>query len=223
MSDANTQPAADAAAENSNLLIFDIAGTEPVTKIQIDLSAIPAETRLELLKQKVREYVSNSVNQANVRHKKALEPFAAYEAACASDPMQTAVAKPTGERPVADLTGTAAAARERLYKGELRKVGDGTGAKRQTRDPLTKLVTDAVVRELFDKKKAADASYKWTDAVTEVGGDGVKYLTAKIEERVAAGGDRAALEKFMDERYMKPAKLMLGQSDNKTTKDQSLL
>lgn len=205
-----------------NVYVFPIAGAEPATSISIELGTIPVEARMDLLKQKIREYVTNSVNQASVRHKRAMEPSDAYAKACEVDPLQTAVPKPTAEAPTVDLIAVAAAARDRLYKNEIRKQGDGSKVK-VTRDPLVKMVTDAVVRELFDKRKAADASYKWTDAVKAVGSSGIDYLNSMIEERVAAGAERATLEKYRDERYIKPIMLALGLSDNKATKDQSLL
>lgn len=217
-------PAADApaapAADDPNTLVFRIPNTE--TDIAVALGNIPPETRLDFLKKGIRDYIVNSTNQANMRAKKANAPHDAYDEAIKADALQTAVPKPAAERTVADLLGTAAAARERLYKGEVRKQ-DGDGTPRTKTDPLTKMVTDAVVRELFEKKKGTVQGYKWTDAVKEVGGNGVAYLNRMIEERVAAGGDKGALEKFRDERYIRPAEMMLGQRDNKTTKDTSLL
>lgn len=203
-----------------NVIIFDIPNTE--TKMQIDLAQIPAALRMELLQKQVEAYVRNSVNQANVRHNKAMEPWEAYEKAQAVDPMQTAVKKPEGEQPTVDLLQVATDARQRLYENEIRRQGKGGGT-RKTKDPLTDLVTKAVIRELFDNKKEQDNKYKWTDAVKEVGGDGIKYLDTLIEEKVKAGADREALEKFKESRYIQPAKLMLGQRDTATTKDQSLI
>lgn len=217
--DTPTPPAAEA---NPNVLTFRIPNTE--TDIAVDLTTVPPEVRLDFLKKGLKDYIVNSVNQTNMRAKKANEPFDAYDEAMKADPLQSAVKKPDGERTTPDLLGTAAAARERLYKGEVRKQdGEPGGRKRETRDPLIKMVTDAVVRELHDKKKTTVQGYKFTDAVKEVGSDGVAYLNRMIDEKVAAGADRATLEKFRDERYIKPAEQMLGRRDNKATKDQSLL
>jgi len=213
-------PVAEAAGD-PNTFVFRIPNTE--TDISIVLGNIPADIRLDMLKKSVKDYVMNSVNQANVRANKANAPFDQYDEAIKADPLQTAVPKPTGERVVPDLIGTAAAARERLYKGEVRKVGEGEGKTRERVDPLTQMVTKAVVTELFDKKKALDSKYKIMDAQKEVGKDGIAYLKAKIAEKVATGADEAALNKFMEDRYIKPAKLMLGQSTTKATADQSLL
>lgn len=215
-------PAPVPAPDNPNTFQFRIPNTE--TDIAIDVSQVPPEVRMDMLKKALRDYINNAVNQANVRANKANAPFDAYDEAIKADPLQTAVPKPEGERTVADLIGTAAAARERLYKGEVRKQGEGgEGKGRQPKDPLIKLVTDAVVRELFEKNKETTKGYKYTDAVKEVGGDGMAYLNKLIEDKVAAGMDRATLEKFRDERYVKPAEMMLGRRDNKTTKETSLL
>lgn len=219
--------AADAAPDNT--VLFAIPGAldangQPVS-MQIDLATIPANVRLDALKAWVRDYVRNSVNQAGVRRDKdaATVAWTAYEAASASDPLQTAVPKPETAKPVLDLIPVATAARDRLYKGEVRKQGE----RRETvkTDPVSKFVTEAVVRELYDNTRKTDTKYKWTDAtkaISEAGG-GIAYLISKIETLVAAGGDRAALEKFMEARYVGPAKMMAGQTENKATKDMSLL
>ena len=206
-----------APAANSNVFTFRIPNTE--TDIGVDISAIPPEVRMDFLQKGLRDYITNATNQANIRAKKANEPFDAYDEAVKADPLQTAVKKPDGERVQPDLIGTAAAARERLYKGEIRKQGEGTGTRREPVDPLTKLVTEAVVRELHQKDKDAGGKRKYTEFTAEVAaaGGGIKYLEAKIAEKVASGADEAVLRKFMDERYMKPAQMMLGQKTNKAT------
>ncbi len=212
-------PAPATEAANPNVYIFDIAHTEPKTQISVDLSAIPAEVRMDMLKSKVREYVTNSVNQSKLRADRDNKPFDDYAKAIEADALQTVVPQPTGERKVADLTGTAAAARDRLYKGEVRKQGEGTGRNRAPKDPIVAVITPIVVREQFDKVKLSNPSYKWADAVKEVGGDGLAYLKGRIETLVAAGGDRASLEKYLDEKYVKPAELIVGARDTKATKD----
>jgi len=219
-------PAPAAAEQPSNTFLFAIPNTDK--QMQIDRTAIPAELRLELLDKAIEAYVRNSVNVANVRANKEAEPWTAYNEAQKADSLQTAVPRPEGEEPTEEarvtmLIETATAARERLYKNEVQR-RDGSGKSKAPKvDPLTKLVTDAVVREVFDKAREADKSYKWPTAVKAVGGDGIKYLEAKIAERVAAGASEADLRKFMDSRYIAPAKLMLGQTDTKATKGESLL
>lgn len=213
-----TPPAA--AVDDPNTFTFVIPGTE--TSIAINIAQIPAEIRLDFLKAKIKDYVNNNVNQAAQKYKKALEPFDAYDKAQSVDPLQTAVAKPTAERPSPpDLITPAAAARDRLYNGEVRKQGEG-GAPKPTRDPLEKAVTDAVVRELFDKRKEAGSKPKWIEVTKEVG-NGIDYLNAQIAAKVAAGADAAVMAKLLDERYIKPAKMLLGMTDTKLTKENSIL
>lgn len=218
--DGATNPAPVAAeqpAANPNVFQFKVQGTE--TDIALDISLIPAEVRMDGLKKYLRDYVTNAVNQENVRATKANAPFDAYDEAVKADPLQTAVAKPEGERKVPDLLGTAAAARERLYKGEVKKVGEGTGKTREKVDPLTKAVTDVVVRELFEKDKAAGGKRKYVEFTSEVSkaGGGIKYLEGVIAEKVEQGADKASLDKFMQDRYIKPAELLLGLKTTKAT------
>lgn len=208
---------APAPAADPNTFTFRIPNTE--TDIGVNIASIPAEVRMDLLKTGIRNYINNSVNQANMRTQKANAPFDAYDNAVKADALQTAVAKPAGERATADLLKVAGDARERLYKGEVRKQGEGSGTRRETVDPLTKLVTEAVTRELHEKDKASGGKRKYLEIAAEVSkaGGGVKYLEAKIAEKVAAGTDEATLRKFMDERYIKPAQMMLGTKTNKAT------
>lgn len=218
-------PAADPApapAADPNVFTFRIPNTE--TDIGVNIANIPAELRMDFLQKGLRDYITNSVNQANVRATKANAAFDAYDEAMKANPLQEAVKKPEGERTVPDLLKVAADARGRLYSGDVRKQGDGSGTRKEARDPLVKMVTDAVVRELFEKNKAAGTKgYKYTDAVKEVGSDGIAYLDGKIAEKVAAGADAKALDAFKQDRYIKPAEMMLGRKDNKNTKDVSLL
>ena len=112
---APAEGAAPAVADDPNILTFRIPNTE--TDIGVALQQVPPEVRLDFLKKGLKDYIVNSVNQANMRAKKENAPFDAYDEAVKADPLQTAVAKPTGERKVPDLLGTAAAARDRLYTG----------------------------------------------------------------------------------------------------------
>lgn len=205
--------------------------------VTIDLAAIPQEARLELLKSAVRTSVTNRVNVAMVRNRAARAPWtawAAYEAAIAADPLQTAVAKPEGDKPTGeapaalDPMAKAAEAIADLLKGELRSGGKkGEGRARKTADPLTVAVTGVVVRAVYDANKAAgrkviadgkERAYGYPDATKEVGGDGIKYLNAQIDAKVAAVPEaeqaalRSQLEKRRDDQYINPAKIMLGQT-----------
>lgn len=205
--------------------------------VSINMAEIPADARLELLRSAIRTSVTNRVNVAMVRNRAARAPWvnwAAYDAAIAADPLQTAVAKPEGERP----TGEAPAALDPiakaneaiadLLKGELRsQAKKGEGRSRKTADPLVQAVTNVVVRAVFEANKAQGRTvdngkggtrpYGFPDATKEVGGDGIKYLNAQIDAKVAAApeGERDALRKSLeaarDARYITPAKVMLGQ------------
>jgi hypothetical protein len=221
-------------------LAIEIANTAPEgsdqnQSVSINLADIPADARMELLRSAVRTAVTNRVNVAMVRNRAQRAPFtawAAYDAAQAADPMQTTVAKPEGERP----TGEAPAALDPiakaneaiadLLKGELRQQAKkGEGKSRAPKDPLIAAVTQVVARAVFDSHKAAGTkvpvegkeprAYTYPDAVKEVGGDGIAYLNKQIDAKVAAGADRAALEKARDSRYINPAKVMLGLNQTK--------
>jgi hypothetical protein len=188
--------------------------------VSINLADIPANARLELLKAQVREIVRNRVNVANVRRNKERAPFlawAAYEAAQAADPMQTAVAKPDGEKPTGEAPASldtmekAGEAIADLLKGEIRSGrAKGEGKSRAPKDPLVAAVTPIVVKAVYDANKGTklddgkggQRTYTYPDAVKAVGGDGVAYLNAQIDAKVATGADRAALEKALNARYL---------------------
>lgn len=225
MNDITTTPVAATPAPE-NTFTFPIPNTKgtdgnPV-QMQVDLASIPAETRMDFLRKALVSYVVNSTNQENVRVNKANAPFDAYDAAQAADPLQTAVPKPEGERKVADLLTIAAAARTRLYEGKIKKMGE-PGERKAKQDPVQAAITQAVLRDLFDKTSATTPGYKWTDAVKEVGGNGLAYLETKIAALVASGQDEATLRKALTERYINPAEMMYGKRETKNTKDVSLL
>jgi hypothetical protein len=90
-----------------------------------DCTQIPADTRLDFLKSGVRAYIANRLNGVHTRHEKdeAVIAWNAYDEACKADPLQSAVAKPEGERPAApDYEGAFARAIEDLKTGNVRKV-----------------------------------------------------------------------------------------------------
>jgi hypothetical protein len=233
-----------------NTLAIEVANTATTEggdnqTVTIDLAAIPQDARLELLKSAVRTAVTNRVNVAMVRNRAARAPFvnwAAYEAAMAADPLQTAIAKPEGDKP----TGEAPAALDPiakaneaiadLLKGELRSAAKkGEGRSRAPKDPLVQAVTNVVTRAVFEANKAAgvkvkvegkpDRAYSFPDATKEVGGDGIAYLNAQIAAKVAAAPEgeqaalRTALEKQRDTRYIEPAQVMLGIKQSKASKE----
>jgi hypothetical protein len=203
-----------AAPVADNIFLCPLPGMD--STLQIDRSQVPAEVRLALLDSAIKENVRNRVNAANVRHTKANTPWQAFDNAMAADPAQTVVAKPEGERPTIDLVAIAQKAREDLYAGKLRSTKE-KGEGRKAVDPLVKTVTDVVVRDVYAKEKASGLTF--VQARAKVGKDGVAYLQTRIEELVAGGADRAALDKMMEERYMKPARIILGLADNKAIKE----
>lgn len=213
-----TETPAPAADNASPVMTFEVPGIEG--KHTFDCSTIPANIRLDFLKDKTRAYIVNRVNAVQQRWNKlpAVVAWAAYENAIKADPLQTLVAKPEGDKPgPADLTKALNEALKALTEGNVRKQGEAKP--RKTVDPLTKLVTTSVVRDVFESKKGTTIDgkpYTFPHAVKEVGGDGIAYLNALVEAKVAEGGDRAALEKARDAKYIAPAKLYLaGPSDKK--------
>jgi hypothetical protein len=211
--------------------------------VAIDLAQIPQEARLELLKSAVKTTVNNRVNVAMVRNRAARAPFvawAAYEAAIAADPLQTAVAKPEGDKPTGeapaalDPIAKASEAIADLLKGEIRaQAAKGKGRTRKTADPLTTAITGVVVRAVFEANKAAGRTvdngkggtrpYGFPDATKEVGGDGLAYLNKQIDAKVSAAPEaeqaelRKQLEKQRDTRYVEPAQVMLGLKTSKAS------
>jgi hypothetical protein len=224
MTEATQAPAA-AEAVDSPVLEFEISNVEG--KHTLDCTTIPAPSRLHLLKSAARSYIANRVNAAFQRHQKdeKVKAWAAYDAAVKNDSLQTLVPVPTFERPTApDLLKTMNEAVADLVAGNIRQ-STGEPKKREAKDPLIAHVTKAVVREVFEARKAADPKYKYLTAQTEVGSDGIAYLNRMIDTKAAAAeaaaagtgaGLRSQLEKMRDERYVTPAKIMLGMVDTKT-------
>jgi len=214
MTEVTTEAPAVAVADT--VLVFELPGI--TGQHSFDCATIPANVRLDFLKDKVRGYFQNRVNATAMRHAKdaTVAAWHAYDEASKADPLQTAVPKPEGERPAAaDLAGTLSKAMTDLVAGNVRKMGTGEKKPRERADPLIKAVTSAVVREVFESGKAANPKFTYLEASKQVGKDGVAYLNAMIEKRVAEGVDRTALEKMRDTKYINPAKIMLGQTVGK--------
>lgn len=177
--------------------------------IKVNVAMIPEAVRMRLLKNATKAYITNRVSTAEAATKKANGPFVQYDAAMKNDPLQTLVAMPEGARKVTDFAGTIDAAIKALYSGEIGKRGGEKKAK-VLRDPLITQITRAVVAEVYEKGRALDPQYKYPTAQKEVGQDGLAYLRAKIDAKVAAGADKVALDKYLDTRYIKPARIQLG-------------
>lgn len=211
MSEGTTTPAVAASVAE-----FEFPNIEG--KLSFDCAEIPADTRLTFLKGAVRSYIANRLNGVHTRHHKDENVIAwhAYEEASKADPLQTVVAKPEGERPgEPDYMDAYNRAIADLKAGNVRRQSDEPKA-RKTKDPLISVVTEVVVREVFESRRAADPKYTFLKAKQEVGADGIAYLNNLINIKVEGGADRTALEKMRDTKYINPAKAMLGQTTNKT-------
>jgi len=199
-------PAAPVADDNT--FSFEIENHEK--DVEVDLAAIPLTIRKHLLKTAVRGYILNRVSTALAKAKKDNTDWDVYEAATKNDPLQAIVAQPTEPRVSVDIAAISERAIKALYEGALGRRGDGAKKAKVLRDPLTTQITRAVVAEVYEKGRALDPSYKYPTALKEVGADGIAYLKAKIAEKVAAGADEAVMLAFLDTRYVKPARIMLG-------------
>jgi hypothetical protein len=212
-----TDPLAPAPAPvaNPNLLEFELPGI--TGKRSFDLSTIPADNRLDFLRSAVRTYIANRVNAVTQRHAKdpTVVSWYAYDEASKADPLQSAVAKPDAPRPASpDLEDALNRALADLVKGEIKRKA-GEPKERARKDPLVATVTKAVITDVYNARKATDPKYSYLTAQKDVGVDGIAYLKAMIDAKVAAGQDRGPLEKMLDEKYINPAKIMLGLTVNK--------
>jgi hypothetical protein len=216
---AGANPAATTPAVSDTVAEWEFPQFAEGTKHSLDLATIPGAIRLDFLKTAVRQYVANRLNGLHTRHEKdeKVQAWRAYENATKADPLQSTVAKPTFDKPAEpDYQSALDNAFKDLAAGNVRKQGASDGPKpRKAADPLISTVTSVVVRAVFDSRKAADPKYTWVQAKAEVGSDGIAYLNSMIDAKVAAGGDRAALENARDEKYVKPARAMLGLDTSK--------
>lgn len=193
------------ADETNNTLAFNLADKLGETEIgiSIDRTQIPGETRLQLLDTKVREIVNGRPHQALMKFNKAK---AAYDAACAADPTFT------GEAPTApDLAAIASQAVADLYAGKIAQRNRGGAKAKTTKDPVDAVVTQAVIRELFAKRKAENPTIKYGEVVKEVGESGIGYLQARAV--TLANGDEKRLKELntqIDKKYVAPARAMVG-------------
>lgn len=187
---------------------FEVDGYDK--NVELDLAQIPSEVRMRLLRTATRAYITNRISTAVAKTKNTNGAFDTYDAAVKNDPLQTAVPKPEGERAVTDYGEIIDGAIKALYSGELGKRGTGEGKPKVLRDPLITQITRSVVAEVYEKGRAADPKYRYPTAQKEVGSDGLAYLKAKIEAKVAAGADATALNAYLETRYIKPARIMLG-------------
>jgi len=187
-------------------------------KRAFDCARIPAEVRLDFLKGAVRIYIANRLNSLNTRHQKdpLVIAWANFKAANAADPLQTVVHKPEEDEPAEpNYIEAYERAIKDLSEGKVRRQSDEPKAPKKARDPLTAVITDAVIREVYESKRVSDPKYTYILARAEVGADGVAYLDKLIAAKVAEGADEAALQKMKETRYVGPAKMMLGITPSK--------
>jgi hypothetical protein len=138
--------------------------------------------------------------------------------------MQNYVSRPESERVEIDADKLINAAVKALYSGELgRRKGTGERKQKEPKDPLVAQITRAVVTDVYNTQHALDPSYKYFAATAKVGPDGLAYLRNRIEERVADGENRTELEKFLENRYLKPARQILGMEVPKAMQGISIL
>jgi len=196
-------------ANPANMLTVEVDDTEA----EINLELIPENTRKDLLRSAVQNYITNRVSTSKSVIKKKNEPFDIYDAACKNDPLQNLVKQPEGEREVLDVITVMTTGINALYEGKFgRRSGDGRKSKPQ-RDPLVTQITRAVVQEVYQKQKELNPAYKYPMAAKQVGSDGLAYLKARMEERIASGADAKQLNDLLETRYIRPAKIMLGQME----------
>lgn len=187
---------------NANELSFKLNDADAT--VTLDVSRIPAATRRELLDTAIKSLVNGRPHSAKMRFEKASKE---YKEACDKDPTFD------GPAPVEpNYSELAEAAITDLYAGKVKQRNRG-GEKKATeaKDPVDAVVTQAVVRELFAKRRAADKTVKYQDITKEVGASGIAYLNAIADAK--AGGDEAKrkeLAKSIETKYIKPARAMVG-------------
>lgn len=193
------------AAADENTLSFNLndgPDTNPIT-VSIDLTKIPAPARRELLEAKIKDLVNGRPHTALMRFNGADKE---YKAKCAADPTFT------GEAPVApNLSEIAGQVVTDLYEGKVRQRNKtGSAKQRAAKDPVDAVVTQAVIRELFAKRKTEKPGTKYQDVVKEVGESGVVYLQNRA---TLLAGDNAKrldeLTKSIEAKYLAPARKMV--------------
>lgn len=204
--------------ESAFVEVIDIKGLT-VEHLSFDVRYIPNANRAELMRSAARSFITNRVSTAQAKTKSENEPWDRYEAAIKVNPLQTEVAQPTTPRTVTDVAAIVENAIKALYAGQRGRTKSGNKKERALRDPLVTQVTRAVVAAVYAEERAKDANYKYPSAQKKVGQDGIAYLEAMVQEKVAAGADEAELRKRLEIRYLKPARIMLGLEKPKTLAD----
>lgn len=210
---------APAAETTDSTLTFNLADSPDTAPVgaSIDLTRIPTAARRELLETKVTELVNGRAHAAVMRFNAATKE---YKAKCDADPTFN------GEAPKAPNIGELAqAAIADLYEGKVRQRSKGGQAKtRVAKDPVDAVVTQAVIRELFAKRKTEKPGTKYQEVVKEVGESGIAYLNARAV--TLAAGDKKRLDeltKSIENKYLKPARQMVSVNAKGEAQDNELL
>jgi hypothetical protein len=162
-------------------LTFKLAQDDAI-EVVIDTDEVPDSIKERFLNNAYRQYVNSRVNVAAAKYKKDSE------------------ADPTIDEP--DYAELAAKAKADLLAGTVRERGEG-GKSKPVKDPLISLITQAVIRDLFAKRRKKDKALKFGTIVKEVGPNGLEYLKT-------LAGDSADKLKAIETKYVKPARTMLG-------------
>jgi hypothetical protein len=211
-----TQAADNAGPANLAFTIQDSPETNPIT-VEIDRAKIPAAARLDLLDRAIKSMVNNRPHVALMRYNAALKD---YKAKCDADPTFE------GEAPVApNLAELAQAAIADLYAGKLQQRNrNGNAKQKAAKDPVDAVVTQAVIREMFAKRKAETPGTKYQDVVKLVGESGVVFLQNRAKE--LAGGNEKRLEelnKQIESKYLAPARKMVSVNKAGESQENELL
>lgn len=209
---------AQAVAATENVLGFalqDKQGEEAIS-VSVDRARIPANIRLELLDRAIKSLVNGRPHQAAMKF---AADSKAYKAKCDADPTFEGTA-PTAP----NLGEIATAAINELYEGKLRQRGTGSKKPAEAKDPVDAVVTQAVIRELFAKRKTEKPGTKYQEVVKEVGTSGIAFLTARATS--LANGDEkrlAELTKQIQNKYVVPAQKMVSVNAKGEAQENELL
>jgi hypothetical protein len=178
--------------------------------VELDIDRIPIAARWHLLRSAAKSYVTNRVATTQSLTKKANLPFDAYDAAMRHDPLQTHVKRPDGERKIVDYKELVDTAIKALYAGEIGKRGRGPGEAKIPKDPLDAAILRHLVSEKYEAARKADPSYRYFSAQKDIGYDAKAALEAIVERGITFGMDEKTAREWVENRYVKPARMMLG-------------
>ena len=150
-----------APTSNPNLITFKVPNHGEVT---VDLEKMSGKVRAKLMANAVTTYVKNRVSTMTSAAGKANEAWEKYDGAQAFNPEQTFVPKPETARKEVDVSATVQAAIDAMYNDQMGAHVRGESKPKADRDPVLEHITRTVVTELFNKRHAADSTYKYMSA-----------------------------------------------------------